>query len=56
MPHVSSKKSAGVYLCQHAYHNDWWENYVYVCYRCLPFRLATPLGFHVTRIPKANVV
>ena len=30
--------------------------YVYVCYRCLPFRLATPPGFHVTRIPKGNLV
>ena len=27
-----------------------------MCYRCLPFRLATPPGFHVARIPKGNLV
>ena len=32
------------------------EKYLYACYRCLPFCLATPPGFHVTRIPKGNLV
>ena len=30
--------------------------FMYVCYRRLPFRLATPPGFHVTRIPKGTLV
>ena len=30
--------------------------YTYVCYRCLPFHLATRPGFHVTHIPKGNLV
>ena len=32
-----------------------WEN-ICTCYRCLSFRLATPPGFRVTRIPKGNLV
>ena len=27
---------------------------LYVCYLCLPFRLATPAGFHVTHIPEGE--
>ena len=32
------------------------EQYLYVCYRRLPFCLATPPVFHVTRIAKGNLV
>ena len=55
MPHVSSKKSSGVYLCEYAEHYYPWKH-ICLCYLCLPFRLAMPPGFHVTRIPKGNLV